>query len=146
MSKTDQRRVDNWRIAQFLGWRRLPEAVEIRYVWKGGSQEGGVAVLGRPDGTPALEDWIPDYTGDLNAMREAEMALDIDEQYLYGEALAKECRREENELSGESCDHEFPFNGWGHFSLATMDAGIRGQVFIKLFAGGDEEKSDSREG
>lgn len=77
---------------------------------------------------------VPDYSGDLNAMRVAEKSLSIDQEYLYGEALAKVCRREENEVAGEDPDHEFPFNGWGHFSLATLDAATRAGVFSKLFS------------
>jgi hypothetical protein len=136
MDSIEGRKGDNWRIAKILGWKVLPEAVDIKYFWRTGSQTTGKAGVCRPDGTPAMEDWIPDFTGDLNAMREAEKSLNVDQEYLYGEALAKECRREENAVAGEDPSHEFPFNGWGHFALATFDARTRAMVFLRLFEEG----------
>lgn len=127
------RQDDNWRIAQILGWRRLEKPVEIKYFWRTGSQTTGLATVCRPDGVAALESWVPDFFGDLNAMREAEKSLTVDQEYLYGDALAKECRREENTVGGEDPDHEFPFNGWGHYALATLDAPTRAALFLQLF-------------
>ena len=124
---------DNWKIAQVIGWKRLEVPVEIKYFWRTGSQVTGLATLEKPDGQPALESWIPDYCGDLNKMREAEKSLNIDQEYVYGDALAKECRREENKAEGVSPETTFPFNGWGHYALATLDAKTRATVFLKLF-------------
>lgn len=76
----------------------------------------------------------PNYSGDLNLMRMAEKSLNIDQEYLYGEELAGVCRREENEAAGVDPDHEFPFNGWGHFSLATLEASTRAGAFLRLFS------------
>ena len=125
----------NWRIALIIGWKRLENPVEIKYFWRAGSQVVGSATVCRPDGQPALESWVPNFRGDLNAMREAEKSLSVDQEYLYGEALANECRREENALAGERPDHHFPFNGWGHYALATLDAPTRAAVFLRLFGG-----------
>lgn len=132
------RQDDNWKIAQIRGWRRLEKPVEIKYFWRAGSQVTGLATVCLPDGEPALESWVPDFFGDLNAMREAEKSLDIDQEYLYGDALARECRREENAAVGESPDHEFPFNGWGHYALVTLDAPTRAAVFLRLFGGKED--------
>lgn len=127
------RNQSNWRIAKILGWLELSVPVEVQYFWRAGSQSTGRAGVCRPNGEPALESWIPDYGGDLNAMREAERSLNVDQQYLYGEALARECRRAENILAGDDPENEFPFNGWGHFSLSTLDATVRAGVFLRLF-------------
>ena len=137
---TREQKENNWRIAEIIGWKRLGNPVEIKYFWRAGSQTTGFAEVCRPDGEPALESWVPDFCGDLNDMRKAEKSLNIDQEYLYGDALAKECRREENAIEGNSPDHEFPFNGWGYYALATIDAPTRAAVFLRLFGqipGGD---------
>lgn len=128
---------ENWRIAEILGWSLLDEPVEIKYSWRTGSQATGLATLRRPDGQPALESWVPNYRGDLNAMREAEKSLTIDQEYLYGDELAREIRREENILAGDDPDTPFPLNGWGNYLLATIGAATRARVFLKLFGGRD---------
>jgi hypothetical protein len=66
-------------------------------------------------------------------MREAEKSLNIDQEYVYGDELAKECRREENKAEGVSPETTFTFNGWGHYALATLDAKTRATVFLRLF-------------
>ena len=123
----------NFAIAQIMGWKVLEQPVVIDYFWRPGSSTKALATVSRPDGTPALESWVPRYCEDLNAMSEAEKTLNIDQQYLYGDALAQEVRREENVLAGDDPESEFPLNGWGHYSVATIGASTRARVFLKLF-------------
>jgi hypothetical protein len=123
----------NWEIAQIVGWSRLENPVEIKYFWRTGSQTTGQATVTNPAGHPSLEEWVPDFCGDLNAMHSAEKTLDIDEEYIYGDALAKEVRLDENRAAGAPAEKEFPFNGWGHYALATLDASVRARIFVELF-------------
>lgn len=74
---------------------------------------------------------IPDYCNDLNAMHEAERALNIDEEYDYGEELAAMIRRPENTLAGVSEDTVFPLNGWGFYSVAHATARQRAEAFLR---------------
>ncbi len=97
-----------------------------------------MATYSSPDGSPALESWIPNFSQDLNALRRAELALNIDQGYVYGEALALECRRDENLAAGDHPEKKFPFNGWGYFSLATMPASVKAAVLARLVEGWDQ--------
>jgi hypothetical protein len=74
---------------------------------------------------------LPDYCNDLNAMHEAERALNIDEEYHYGEELAAMIRRPENTLAGVSEDTVFPLNGWGFYSVAHATARQRAEAFLR---------------
>ena len=68
----------------------------------------------------------PAYTCDLNAMHEAEKALDMHQQYEYGEALARM-------TIGEQFDDPEGFspNGWGYYAPITATASQRAEAFLK---------------
>ena len=74
---------------------------------------------------PFLEK-TPDYCNNLNFVHEIEKTLNIDQQYNYGEAL-----RIASENVGSRGGH-FPFNGWGCFALANLNARKRCEALLKV--------------
>lgn len=106
----------NIAIAETCGWKNYGLG------WSHSSLPPEANVYGRK---------LPDYCNDLNAMHEAERALNIDEEYDYGEELAAMIRRPENTLAGVSEDTVFPLNGWGFYSVAHATARQRAEAFLR---------------
>lgn len=70
---------------------------------------------------------LPNYTGDLNAMHEAEKVLDMHQQYAYGETLARATIG-----AGQFDDPEgFTPNGWGYYAPSTATAAQRAEAFLR---------------
>lgn len=112
-------------IGEAMGWTKC------RLTIRGAGGPRNPSPYGFPPGRN-YETSLPNYLNDLNAMAEVEQILDIDQQYVYGELLAQMIRIPENAAYGEKLEKKFPFNGWGHFSLATMTAAERAEAFLRV--------------
>lgn len=77
--------------------------------------------------SPKGAEWLrcPNYHGSLDAMAEAEKALDMSEQGAYGERL-----RILSGNVGERGGHFTP-NGFGCFALAHLTAPQRAEAFLR---------------
>lgn len=75
--------------AEACGWSRLAEPKWVEYFWRPGALTGANAHWENAKGQPMLHKWIPDYTSDLNAMREALMSLKLttEQKRQYGITL-----------------------------------------------------------
>ncbi len=107
--------------------------------WRWGSNALGwidVQIYGVPPGGEAHH-WamFPNYPADLNACAEFEKAINPEQQYLYGNALADLVRKPELEAArrdGQDEDDQFPLNGFGHFHVATITARQRCLAYLKV--------------
>lgn len=87
------------------------------------------------DETVGADARIPDYTGNLNAMHEAEKVLDMHQQYEYGEALAR------TTIGKEFDDPDgFSPNGWGYYAPITATASQRAEAFLRTIGKWEESK------
>ena len=110
----------NAAIAKVCGWHKHDCNDDL--CWKFGEDR-----MGR---TCSYYD-LPSYTTDLNAMNEAEKMLNVNQEYTYGAALAQLVRDPEDKAFGE-LPEEWPFNGWGYFTLAHLTAAQKAETFLKV--------------
>lgn len=116
----------NMAMAQACGWVGLRLCVESK-----------CGVVGyNPADNPFPHDKgeqdVPNYYEDLNSCHEAEKTLTPDEQYHYGDMIAKSLRDAEDAALGEKTGKKWKFNGMGYFDLAHLSAPQRCESFLRV--------------
>lgn len=129
----------NIKIAEACGWKKI-EPITIEYMYRAGAMTSGTATWENEKGEPMLEEWIPDFCNDLNAMHKAERSLKIEGEGKYGDLLSQMIREKENLRWGDKPTKKFPFNGWGYFSLAHLTASQKADAFLKTIGLYEEDK------
>ena len=126
----------NIAIAQVCGWKRSEKWDYSLYgrVSKNPSQKvfNRVPAYEKDECTRRPEE-LPNYTGSLDDMHEAEKSLDVDQEGKYGDALIHQyVHLPENIVCGDKPTKRFPLNCWGYFTLAHLTAAQKAETFLKV--------------